>query len=54
MDYIFNPVRPDYQDSTSSAYWQEADRYIDEYLLKQRFGGKGEEYGADNYLQDRE
>lgn len=38
----FNPVKPEYRDSTPSSYWEEADRYIDEYLLQEKFGRKGD------------
>lgn len=37
MDIVFNPIKPEYHGYESDAYWAEADRYADEYLLQQKF-----------------
>lgn len=34
---VFNPIKPEYHGYTDDGYWDEADRYIDEYLLQQTF-----------------
>lgn len=40
MDIVFNPIRPEYHGYESDRYWEEADRYTDEYLLQELFKEK--------------
>lgn len=43
MNIVFNPVKPKYSGHESPAYWDEADRYTDEYLLQEAFKEKESE-----------
>ena len=54
MDYFFNPVMPTYDGCDDDGYWDEADRYIDEYLLQQTFQEEKERNEEhNNQMQER-